>query len=246
LRASQRSVTAARALKHGPSEEFAVGYQALFFHLMRDHERIVAVAEETRRLAERHRSAFWDPITSTYKGWALSVQGHQDEGIALMRDGVARYVAGGHGLSQVHMRTALADALGRAGRWDEAFAALAEAMQVATETGEAFFAPEAYRLRGEFMRQASAEYPPTERASRLAAAESSIREALMMARKQGARSLELRAATSLCLVQRDQRNGAEAEGSQLLARLLASFTEGFDTPDLRDARALLTELDAVT
>jgi class 3 adenylate cyclase/predicted ATPase len=241
LRASERSVAAARALKHGPSEEFAIGYQALFFHLLRDHERILAVAEETRRLAERHRSAFWDPVTTTYRGWALSVQGHQDEGIALMRDGVARYVAGGHGLSQVHMRTALAEALGRSERWDEAFAALAEAMRVATETGEAFFEPEAYRLRGEFMRQVSAAYQGTERASRLAAAESSIREALMMAEKQGARSLELRAAMSLCLVQRDQRTGAEAEGGQLLARLLGSFTEGFDTPDLRDARALLTE-----
>jgi len=68
----------------------------------------------------------------------------------------------------------------------------------------------------------------------------------MMAEKQGARSLELRAAMSLCLVQRDQRNGAEAEGGQLLARLLDSFTEGFETPDLRDARALLTELERVT
>lgn len=68
----------------------------------------------------------------------------------------------------------------------------------------------------------------------------------MMARKQGARSLELRAAMSLCLVQRDQRNGAEAEGGQLLAGVLGSFTEGFDTPDLREAGALLTELERVT
>jgi hypothetical protein len=128
----------------------------------------------------------------------------------------------------------------------KAFAALDEAMRVATKTGEAFFEPEAYRLRGEFMRQMSAGFQGTERASRLAAAESSIREALMMARKQGARSLALRAAMSLCLVQRDQRNGAEAEGSQLLARLFGSFTEGFDTPDLRDARTLLTELERVT
>ena len=67
----------------------------------------------------------------------------------------------------------------------------------------------------------------------------------MMARKQGAASLELRAAMSLCLVQRDQHNGAGAEGGQLLARLLGSFTEGFETPDLRDARALLTEIERV-
>jgi hypothetical protein len=135
----------------------------------------------------------------------------------------------------------LAEALGRSERWDEAFAALAEAMRVATETGEAFFEPEAYRLRGEFMRQLAAAFQGTERASRLAAAESSIREALMMARKQGARSLELRAAMSLCLVQRDQ-GSAEAESGQLLADLLGSFTEGFETPDLRDAQALATTL----
>ena len=91
------------------------------------------------------------------------------------------------------------------------------------------------------MRRMAAAFQGTDRASRLAAAESSIREALMMARKQGAASLELRAAMSLCLVQRD-RGSAEAESGQLLADLLGSFTEGFETPDLRDATALAATL----
>ena len=90
------------------------------------------------------------------------------------------------------------------------------------------------------MRHVAAAHAGPERTSRLAMAEASIREALVMARQQGAKSLELRAVMSLCLVQRDQGN--RAEGSRFLVDLLGSFTEGFDTRDLRDARALLAEL----
>lgn len=237
---SERAVAAAREPRHGPSEEFAVGYQAMFFHLLRDHARIATAVEETLRLSEQHRSAFWHPLAAVYKGWTLSLQGHHDQGVTMMRDGVDQYVAGGHGLSQIHMRTALADALGMAERWDEAFAVLAQTIRLATDTGESFFVPEAYRLRGEFTRRLAAAHRGSERESRLAAAEASIREALEVAKQQGAKSLELRAAMSLCLVRRDM-NAVDDE-VQELAELLGSFTEGFDTPDLRDARALLSEL----
>ena len=240
LRFCQRAVAAGRELNHGPSEEFAVGYQAMFFHLLRDPERILAVAHQTFQLGEQHRSVFWNPVIATYKGWALSAQGCDDEGIALMRDGLARYLEGGHGLSQVHMRTALAEALGKAKRWEEALATLAEAMSIATATGEAYFEPEAYRLRGEVMRVVAAEQHESALESRLEEAEASVREALMMARQQKAKSLELRAAMSLCRLQRDR--GHVTDGSRLLTNLLGSFTEGFDTPDVRDARALVTEL----
>jgi class 3 adenylate cyclase/predicted ATPase len=239
LQCSQRAVTAARERTHAPSEEFAVGYQAMFFHLLRDPDRILAVVEDSLRLAELNHSTFWEPVNTTYRGWALSVQGRVDEGIELMRDGLARYRAGGHGLSQVHMLAALADALASAERWDEALAAVAEAMEVATRTGEAYFEPEVYRLRGEILRRLAAGDQGPARTARLATAELSIRQALVMAQQQQAKSLELRAAMSLCLVQRERQG--DADGARLLADVLGSFTEGYDTPDLRDARALLAE-----
>ena len=236
-RYGDRAIAAAREMKHGTSEEFAIGYQTLLFHLHRDPERIIAAAEETLRLGAEHGSAFWVPVTMTYKGWALSELGRHDEGIALMRDGLARYVATGHGLSQVHMRAALADGLGKARLWDEAFATIAETMNVAAETGEAYFTPELYRLKGEFLRRSIGEHPESERASRLAQADASIREALKTARAQGAKSLELRAAISLVLLRRDQH--APDDGRADLTELIGSFADGTGTPDVQDARALL-------
>jgi adenylate cyclase len=237
LLTSERAVVAAREMNHGPSEEFAVGYQAEFFHLLRDHERTLSVAADSYRLGKEHRSAFWHPMITTYEGWALVAQGDIDEGITLMRDGLTRYAAAGNGLTQVHMMTLLAEGLGIAKRYDDAFATLADAAAVVTATGEAYFEPEVHRLRGEFLRRQAIAFAGPERTQSLATAEECIRTAIEIARRQGAKSLELRAVTSLCVLQRDQ--GDDAEGTRLLADVLGSFTEGFDTPDLRDARDLV-------
>jgi class 3 adenylate cyclase/predicted ATPase len=240
LQASDRSVEIGRELEHLPSLIFAVGYQTEFYHLLRDSSRVLSAADENSRLS-REQSSFWDPLVSIYKGWALAAQGLQDEGIAQTRDGIARYRAAGNGLTQVHMLAVLAEALGDAERWDEAFNVLAEAMDVAETNDERYFEPELYRLRGEFLRRRAANMPP-DRAAQLAAANDSIHEALERARRQEARSLELRAAMSLCRLQREQ--GDAVESRQLLADVYAWFTEGFETRDLRDARALLAELSA--
>jgi hypothetical protein len=142
------------------------------------------------------------------------------------------------------MLVALAEGLGNAGRWDEAFATLTEAIDVAARTGEAYFQPEAFRLRGEFMRRQAGNDRGPDRVSRLALAEDSAREALALARRQEAKSLELRAAVSLCLVQRDLGN--HAEGYRLLMDVMGSFTEGLGTADLREAAALAAEMGSWT
>jgi predicted ATPase len=123
----------------------------------------------------------------------------------------------------------LARALAAAGVGAEALAASDESLALAAETGERFLEAEAHRLRGEIVTD-----PAT--------AEACFRRALDIARQQGSRSLELRAAVSLTRLARQR--GCHAEVRPLLAAAFAAFTEGFDTPDLREARALLDETAA--
>jgi class 3 adenylate cyclase/predicted ATPase len=224
--AGERAVTVARELGHMPSLIFALGYQTAFRHLLRDKDGILEAAEEAIAIGRAERFTFWEPLIDVYLGWATG----GEKGIALTQNGLSLYRAAGNGITQEHMLAALADGLWVAGHRDEAFASLAEARSLAAATGEEFYEPELHRLQGEFGRKTGA-----------ADAEASIREAIAIAQRQGARSLELRAVMSLCRLQRDRGDPTDRA---LLADVYAGFTEGLDTPDLRDAAALLEELGA--
>ena len=128
--------------------------------------------------------------------------------------------------------TLLAEALAFAGRIEEALAALDDALAKAAVSGVRGWDAEIHRLRGELTGRLP--YPDP------AKAEDSFRTALAIAREQGTRGYELRAATSLARLWREQ--GRRAEARDLLAPLYGSFTEGFDTADLKEAKALLDEL----
>jgi len=119
------------------------------------------------------------------------------------------------------MLAVLADSLWNAGYKDEAFASIERGMELATKNGEHFYEPELHRLRGEFLRATGGE------------ARESMERALEIARGQCAKSLELRALMSLYRLERSR------EARAALETVYQSFTEGFETADLRDARALL-------
>jgi predicted ATPase len=250
IRASERSIAVGQEVGHPPSLAFALGYQMEFYQLYRDAATVLRLAEETIRLGREHGSAFWDPMATAYKGWALAASGQHEEGIALMRDGIGRYRAAGNGLTQIHLLTLLAEALGSAEEWDETFHVLDEAAALATANGEHYYEPELHRLKGEFLvaesyhRHALGDTQATgDRVSHLARAEASIRHALEIARSQEARSLELRAAMSL--VRLRESTGDATEARRQLADVYAWFTEGFETRDLREARALLDEASSI-
>ena len=138
---------------------------------------------------------------------------------------------------RVYFHALLAEVFGKAGKVEEAFAALAEAMKEVEDTGIAYYEPELHRVKGELLMASGSEDSPD--------AEASFRQAIAIARRQGAKSLELRAALSLARLLRGR--GQPAEGRRLLAETFAWFTEGWDTPDLQDAQAMLAELaSAVT
>jgi predicted ATPase len=126
----------------------------------------------------------------------------------------------------------LAETYGTMGQPAAGLALLAEALTLADNTGERWYEPELYRLEGELLLQQSADH--------YAAAQACFQHALAVARAQQAKSFELRAATSLCHLW--QRQGQGATARELLAPIYGWFTEGFDTPDLQEAKTLLTEI----
>jgi predicted ATPase len=166
------------------------------------------------------------------RGWALAAQGRGEEGIAEMRQGLIDWRALGVRTTVPYLLTLLAEAYGARGQAEEGLRLLAEARAVVHETGERFHEAELYRTQGDLLLR-----PATPDAHQ---AETCFQQALDVARRQRAKSWELRAAMSLARLW--QQQGKYAEARELLAPVYNWFTEGFDTADLQDAKALLDEL----
>ncbi len=167
-------------------------------------------------------------------GWALAAEGQAKEGIAEMRQGLAAMRATGAQTHVPYFIALLAEGYGQTGQADEGLNALAEALNLVEKTGERTWEVEIHRLKGELLLVRSA--------NKQAEVEACFNQAIEIARKQSAKSLELRAATSLSRLWHDQ--GKRKEAHELLAPIYDWFTEGFDTGDLKEARALLDELHA--
>ncbi|MGC1398312.1 MAG: hypothetical protein WA827_07170, partial [Candidatus Binatus sp.] len=155
-------------------------------------------------------------------------------GIARMRTHMSQLKAGGSEYITDRGLSFIATALGRAGRYEEGLAAIDEAFLFTDRTGQQYYQAELHRLKGELLLGHDA--------ANAAAAEQSFHTALDISRMQRAKSWELRASTSLARMLQDLNRREEAR--PLLAEIYGSFTEGFETADLRDAKALLQELNA--
>jgi tetratricopeptide (TPR) repeat protein len=174
-------------------------------------------------------------------GSVLAAQGHYEEGITKMRHGLAAQRAtGGQGLQQLWLALQV-EAYIAMGQIEEGWTALEEALKIRPKYGERYWEADLYRLKGELLL--------TQERSRLQAvgfsekaeeAEECFLNAIDTARELSAKSFELRAATSLARLW--QRQGKKEEARQMLAEIYGWFTEGFDTADLKDAKALLEEL----
>jgi predicted ATPase len=149
-----------------------------------------------------------------------------------MLQGLAAFQATGMRLQYPHFLALLAEAYGKAGQAEEGLSVLAEALALVEETGERYYGAELYRLKGELLLMQGDEAESE--------AEASFHKAIEVARRQQAKSWELRATMSLCRLW--QRQGKREEARQRLAEVYGWFTEGFDTPDLQEAKALLEEL----
>jgi predicted ATPase len=168
------------------------------------------------------------------RGWALAGQGARASGIVQLRQGLSAWKAAGSETYRTYFLALLAEALGKEGQVEEGLGLLAEALAQMHGTGEGFHGAELHRLQGEFLlRREAGEVTCRE-------AEACFHRAVTIARRQQAKSLELRAAMSLSRLY--QRQGRQAEARPILAECYDWFIEGFDTPDLQEAQALLEQL----
>jgi predicted ATPase len=218
----------AETLGHPLTLAITLCYAALV-HIFRHEPSAVAdYAGRALRICEEHRIAHFHAFALCENGWALGVSGESEKGLAQIGQGLHSY---GLGASQFILLALQADAQLATGKPEAAFVSAAAGLKAVEKTGGAALEAELYRLRGEALLAG---------AGTVSEAGAAIEQAIAVARRQNAKSWELRAAMSLARLRRQQ--GRPQEAVALLAPILDWFTEGLDTADLKDAKGLLDEL----
>jgi adenylate cyclase len=229
---SQEALALARAQGHPFSLIDVLSYGGCHFNgIRREARELKKYAEQMVEMASEKSFHGWIGMANMFHGVALILLGQLLEGEAQIRFGMTHHMSIGDRCYLSGPYGYLAEGQAKAGRLDQALATLKTAFTHVEETDERYFEAELYRLRGEFLLRQGDE----------AAAEASLLKALEVARHQKAKSWELRAATDLARLWQTQ--GKSGEAYELLAPVYDWFTEGFDTPDLIKAKALLEELD---
>ena len=201
-------------------------YSCMLYRELREPANTLEAAERLFVISRDHQLPGMVAFASVFRGWALAEQGRTDEGIALIHDGQDSMISEGAASTAL---TALSEALTRAGRLDEALATLEQTVPTARKSAiELLFV---LWRRGELHWQRGDE----------TAAETDFREALAIAQRLGSKAYQLRATTSLARLLANQGNRDEAR--KMLAQIYAEFTEGLETADLKEARALLDNLN---
>jgi predicted ATPase len=230
----------ALALAAGLSHPFSLTYVTVRTALLSSFRREGALAREQAEagilLATEQGFPFWVAFGTMLRGWALAEQGQVEEGITQMRQGLAAWRAAGANGGRPYFLGLLAEACGKARQLEEGLTLLTEALAVVEKNEEHRHEAELYRLKGELTLQSESQSREVCRQ----AAEACFLKAIEVARHQQAKSLELRAVMSLSRLR--QQQGKRQEAHQLLSEIYHWFTEGFDTRDLQEAKALLAEL----
>jgi predicted ATPase len=244
------ALTLAQKLSNPYNLAFSHARGAIVHQLCREVQRTQERVEVGIALASDHGYADCSAVGMILRGWAIAEQGRGDEGIAQMREALGALRDRGNETFRPHGLVLLAEEYGKAGQVERGLAVVAEALVALESTGIRFHEAELYRLQGELLLMAgrgsraaagSASAAGTD-PSRPGEAEACYRRALAVARRQGAKSWELRAAMSLTRLA--QRQGQPEDARQLLAATYSWFTEGFDTLDLQEAKALLDDLSS--
>jgi predicted ATPase len=231
LQRGREALQLARELGHPTSLAHTQLSVSILHQLRRDVSQTLDLAEALQGLAADQGLLFYLAGGLVLRGWALVERGRIEEGIAQIRQG---FDTGG--ATRAHWRAyslaLLAEACGNGGNITEGLAVLAEALKVVEETGIHIYDPEMHRLKGEFLLVLHPDDAPD--------AEACFHQAVAVARRHRARSLELRATMSLARLWR--RQGRRDEAHAALAAVYGTYTEGFTTPDLVDAAAQLNSL----
>jgi predicted ATPase len=234
LQRIQAALALARALAHPFSLAYVLIATGWFYHWHREAQTIRVCAEEAIALSCEQGFPLREAQGTILRGWALAVQAHQEEGMAQMHQGLAALRATGTEVNLTYYLSLLAETYGQRGQTDEGLCVVAEALAGVQNGRERWWEAELQRLRGELLLG-------QEGTSRnVVEVERCFQQALAIGRDQKAKALELRAAMSLSRLWR--AHGKRAMAHELLAEIYGWFTEGFDTADLQEAKALLNEL----
>jgi predicted ATPase len=210
---------------------FVLYWSAMFYQFCRDWQGVKKMADEEFELSKEHGFQLWLAAVPIFRGWVLAEQGQPREGIAQIHQGLAAMKATGTWCWHIHYLVMLAEAYKRAGQLDDGLATIEEGLALMEKTGQRYFDAELHRLKGEFILIKDGDEGK---------AEPLFERSIDVTRKQKAKSLELRATMSLARLW--QKQGKKEEARKRLAEIYDWLTEGFDTQDLKDAKALLKEL----
>jgi class 3 adenylate cyclase/predicted ATPase len=232
LQSINEALTLAQELAHPFSQAYALGHAAIFHQFRQEAQAVQERAEALITLSTEQGFPHWLAYGVILRGWALALRGEGAEGIVRMRRGLVAYRGTGAELQRPYFLSLLAEAYGKVGQPEEGLTVLVEALPSADKTGEHYWEAELHRRRGELLLM--------QQMQNAGEAEECFWQALDTARRQQAKSLELRAAMSLSRLW--QQQGKQEEAHQLLVNIYGWFTEGFGTPDLKEAKFLLEEL----
>jgi adenylate cyclase len=253
--------TLAQELSHPNSLAITQCYAAQLHQLRREG----VLSQERAEAAQTFASEYGFPLAwgTILGGWARAEQGQGEVGLVQMRQDLESYEATGAKAERPYFLALMAEAYGQIGQVEEGLTALAEALAAVDKTGERWCEAELYRLKGELTLQSNTSHgqvsdkfqtshgqgesksegtnPQPLIPNSQAEAEACFHKAIEIARKQQAKSWELRAITSLARLW--QQQGKKNEAHSMLAEIYGWFTEGFDTKDLQGAKSLLEELE---
>jgi class 3 adenylate cyclase/predicted ATPase len=229
---SHEGLELGRDLKHPFTETLALDYVTLVYAFRREFTFAEEQLGNLMQISAEHRFPIRTVYQSLHEASILLARGDAEHAIVQAESGLAAAGAIGVRMRRPYFLAVLADAYLKTGRHEEGLKTMDDALDIVEQSGERWWQAELHRLRGHFRL--------AERRRDVADAEECFRRALAVSREQAARSLELRAATSLARLWAER--GRRAEACDLLAPVYGWFTEGFDTADLKDAKALLGAL----
>jgi predicted ATPase len=226
----QQGLKLAKELGHPQIVAHAYSWGALLHQFWGDRTKVRELAEVALGLATEHALANYYTDASILKGWLLAEDGRPKDAIRLMTNAIAERQARGTMFLQPYYMGLLSQAYVRAGDIEDALRVLTDAIELSENAGEGWIEPDLHGMKGDLLLLSGKQE----------AAEACLRKTLKIASGQNAKAYELRAATSLARLFAEQSKYAQAH--ELLAPVYEWFTEGFDTPDLRNAKTLLDEL----
>jgi predicted ATPase/DNA-binding winged helix-turn-helix (wHTH) protein len=248
-RTTDEMLALAQELAHPLDIAWALNTAAWHSQFQRAEHAAKRYAEAETSLCQEHGFTQLQAVGLIVKGWTSASLGVPQEGIQLMEDGITAAASTGATIGRPRYLTVLAEAYGKIRQFNKAFALLTQAERLTTSTEERFYEAELHRLRGELTLQQSHAQAARFKSRALtlqgfsfqAEAQACFRKAITVARRQGAKLLELRAMVSLCRLFQQQHKDKHAH--RQLAKVLGWFTEGEMTSDVQEARLLLDELE---